>query len=80
MYLDSFTMMNATYAKQPFSSKTISEVLSYFSVRCNVKYPMKSKFQSEWHKFWEFTHLLKDVIPIPTPLISINVEIDLFSA
>ena len=62
VYLDSFTMMNATYAKQPFSSKTISEVLSYFSVRCNVKYPMKSKFQSEWHKFWEFTHLLKPQI------------------
>ena len=62
VYLDSFTMMNATYAKQPFSSKTISEVLSYFSVKCNVKYPLKSKFPSEWHKYFEFTQLLKPAI------------------
>ena len=62
IYLDSFTMMNATYAKQPFTSKTISEVLSYLSVRCCVKFPERDLFQSEWHKFNKYSTMLESPI------------------
>ena len=43
--LGSLTMMNATYAKQPFTSKTISDILSYLSIRCNVKYTKENVYK-----------------------------------
>ena len=45
--LDSFTMMNAIYAKQPFTSKTISEVFNHISTMFNVKLPYNNEYQSE---------------------------------
>ena len=47
--LDSFTMMNATYAKQPFTSKTICEVFKHISTMLNVKLPYSNQYSSEWH-------------------------------
>ena len=66
--LDSFTMMNATYAKQPFTSKTIAEVLGYFSIKCNVKFEIGKDYKSEWRKFNELTQMLQpqiDKLSIP---------------
>ena len=60
--LDSFTMMNATYTKQSFTSKTIAEVLGYFSIKYNVKFQIGKEYKSEWHKFNELTQMLQPQI------------------
>ena len=54
--------MNATYAKQSFTSKTISEVLSYSSIRCKVKYTKEKDYLSEWHKLNEYSIMLQPKI------------------
>ena len=50
--------MNAIYAKQPFTSKTISEVFNHISTMFNVKLPYNNEYQSEWHKFNDFIERL----------------------
>ena len=35
--LDHLNLMNATYAKSPFTDRTITEVLRYLSIYLNVK-------------------------------------------
>ena len=49
--LDQYTIMNATYAKQPFSEKTICEVIEHLSVQLITKIPKYTMFPSQWHKF-----------------------------
>ena len=51
IYLDNYTMMNAGYAKQVFSDKTICESISYLSMMLNVKIVPDGVYQSQWHKF-----------------------------
>ena len=49
-------MMNAGYAKQVFSDKTICESISYLSMMLNVKISTAEVYKSQWHKFthhWE---------------------------
>ena len=62
IYLDSFTMMNATYTKQPLTSKTIAEILSHLSLHCNIKFPTNENYKSEWHKFYKYTGMLQSSI------------------
>ena len=49
--LDNYTMMNATYAKQPFTDKTICEVLAYIALHVNVQLDYTIPYASEWHKY-----------------------------
>ena len=49
--LDKYTMMNANYAKQVFSEKTICEVISHISVMIHVKFTTVNDNVSQWHKF-----------------------------
>ena len=48
--LDNFTMMNATYAKQSFTDKTISEVVAFFFVQLFVKNYETHKYEPKWHE------------------------------
>ena len=57
-------MMNATYSRQPFSLKIISEVLSYLSIRYNVKDSKSKIYKSEWKKFNQCTLMSKLKIDI----------------
>ena len=57
-------MMNATYAKQPFTSNTIADVFLYVSIRFNIKFTKEKEHKSEWHKFNEFTIMLQPKIGI----------------
>ena len=59
--LDNFTMMNATYAKQPFTDKTISEVISFFSVQLFVKVNETQKYESKWH---EYNTIINKMLPV----------------
>ena len=59
--LDSFTMMNATYTKEPFTSKTLSEVFNHLSTMLNVKLPYNQTYSSEWHKFNHFVVKLSNI-------------------
>ena len=36
VYLDKYTLMHATYAKQCFSEKTISKILSHIAINIKV--------------------------------------------
>ena len=76
IYLDCFTMMNATYAKQPFTSKTIAKFLKYFSVTCNVNFPVTSVYPSEWHKFNSCINILKPAID-KMPITNLTSEFSL---
>ena len=51
IYLDKYTMMNAGYAKQVFSDKTICESISYLSMMLHVKISIEEVYESQWHKF-----------------------------
>ena len=57
--LDSFTMMNATYAKQLFTSKTICEAVSHLSKMLGVKISRSDSCESEWEQFMSFLYQLK---------------------
>ena len=49
--LDKYTLMNAGYAKQPFSEKSISEVISHLSIHLHIKIDTNVPYESQWHKF-----------------------------
>ena len=51
IHLDKYTLMNANYAKQVFSDKTICEVISHLSVMLQVKLTPIRDDMSQWHKF-----------------------------
>ena len=74
--LDSFTMMNATYAKQPFTSKTLSEVFNHLSVQLNVKLDNRKMYPSEWHKFEDYCVKLSKA-PVPKHRMHLNGELAL---
>ena len=44
--LDSFTMMNTTYAKQPFTSNTLPEVFSHLSTMLDMKLDYNQTYPS----------------------------------
>ena len=44
--IDSFTITNATYAKQPFTSKTSSVVFKHLSIQLNVKLENRKQYPS----------------------------------
>ena len=57
-------MMNAIYAKQPFTSKTLSEVFKHLSIQLNVKLENREQCPSEWHKFEDYcVKLSKPTVP-----------------
>ena len=58
IYLDKYTMMNAGYAKQVFSDKTICESISYLSMMLQAKTSTDTVYESQWHKF---THHLNQL-------------------
>ena len=45
--LDKYTLMNATYVKQPFSEKTISEVISHLSLMLRTNIDTNITFKSQ---------------------------------
>ena len=47
-------MMNATYAKQPFTLKTLSEAFSHLSTMLNVKFDQHKTYPSMWNKFDDY--------------------------
>ena len=49
--LDKYTMMNAAYAKQVYSEKTICKVISFISAMLQVKLTTSYNNTSQWHKF-----------------------------
>ena len=69
--LDSFTMMNAAYAKHIFTSKTISEVLSHISTQVNVTLDTSKVYKSEWHKFSDHASTLEETI-ITKPTMNVT--------
>ena len=68
VFLDNFTIMNASYAKKCFSEKTISEIISHVSSTLNVKLNINMTFESLWHKFMYYCNVLKASISNTTPL------------
>ena len=68
VYLDNFTVMNASYAKKCFSEKTISEMLVYVSARMNVRLDIGLKFPSLWHQFMFTCNSLTQKVTVDTPL------------
>ena len=68
VYLDNFTVMNASYAKKCFSEKTISKMLLYVSAHMNVRLDIGLKFQSLWHQFMFTCNSLKQKVTVDTPL------------
>ena len=53
-------MMNATYAKQPFTSKTLAEVFNHLSTMLNVKFDYIMTYSSQWHKFDDYLEELSN--------------------
>ena len=68
VFLDNFTIMNASYAKKCFSEKTISEIISHVSVCMNVTLDFGMSFKSLWHKFMYYCNVLKLAKTSTTPL------------
>ena len=60
--LDNLTLMNATYAKSPFTDRTITEVLRYLSIYLNLKLEWNLQHPSEWHKYMHERNKLKDAV------------------
>ena len=60
IYLDKHTMMNAGYAKQVFSDKTICESISYLSMMLQAKTSTDTVYESQWHKFTHHLNQLKN--------------------
>ena len=58
--LDCFTMMNATYAKQPFTEKTICEVVAHLSKIIGVTVDRHCNTRSEWEQYMHYLHQLKN--------------------
>ena len=59
VFLDNFTIMNASYAKKCFSEKTISDIISHVSVSMNVTLDFGMTFKSLSHKFMYYCNVLK---------------------
>ena len=52
---DKYTTINSKYAKQPFSDKSITKLISHLSVHLNVKIYTERKFDLQCHKFDSMT-------------------------
>ena len=59
MFLDNFTIMNVSYAKNCFSEKTICEIIAYMSKAIKIKLDISMSFKSIWHKLMYYCNVLK---------------------
>ena len=66
--LDNYTMMNAEYAKQVFSEKTIAEILSHLYKFIGGKIDYSIMHKSQWHKFRYHLYSIKQSVTRNTPL------------
>ena len=56
--LDQYTLMNATYAKSPFTAKTICEAISYLCLHLDAAFDKEQSFESEWHEYSFYCNML----------------------
>ena len=66
--LDNYTMMNAEYAKQVFSEKTIAEILSHLFKYIGGKIDHTIIHKSQWHKFRFHLDSINQSVTRHTPL------------
>ena len=69
VYLDNYTLMNASYAKKCFSEKTITEMIVYVAKSMEVKLEIGLKFESQWHQLMSTCNSLKEKVTDTTPLV-----------
>ena len=68
VFLDNFTIMNASYAKKCFSEKTIAEIISHVASVMKIKLNIGMSFKSMWHKFMYYCNILKESKVDNTPI------------
>ena len=68
VYLDNFSIMNASYAKKCFSERTISEIIAHVALEMNIKLNIGLSFESLWHKFVYYLGILKSAKDDKTPI------------
>ena len=68
VYLDNFTIMNASYAKKCFSERTITEIIAHVASAMNIELTFVMSFKSMWHKFMFYCNILKQRKDDNTPI------------
>ena len=60
--LEKYTLTNVTYAKSPFTEKSICEAIQYLCLHLNVAFDEAQSFESDWDKYSFYCNILERVV------------------